>query len=235
VIRGVLFDLFHTLTDVESNWSDLPWTSDVLGIDRTEWNAALTQRSRWRLAGEVRDARQIVATLARELRPDISDEVIDQAVAVRIERFRHTFQRIPEDNVRLIDDLRRIGVRTALVSNADAMEVAAYGSSPLAGRFDAEVFSCEVGLVKPETEIYLHALRALDLDASECIFVGDGGSNELEGARSVGLQSVFVSIGVEDLWPDQLERRASVADHRVRRPPEILTLAPFAKMTGTAP
>jgi hypothetical protein len=46
---------------------------------------------------------------------------------------------------------------------------------------------------------------------------------------------VFVSIGVEDLWPDQLERRVSVADHRVRRPPEILTLAPFAKMTGTAP
>jgi putative hydrolase of the HAD superfamily len=227
VIKGVLFDLFHTLTDVESNWSDLPWTSDVLGIDRTEWNTALTQRSRWRLAGEVRDPRQIVATLARELRPDISDEVIDRAVAVRIERFRHTFQRIPDDNVRLIDKLRRHGVRTALVSNADAMEVAAYGSSPLAGRFDAEVFSCEVGLVKPEAEIYLQALRAIGLDASECIFVGDGGSNELEGARSVGLRTVFVSIGVEDLWPDQLERRASVADHRVRRPPEILALVPF--------
>jgi len=227
VIKGVLFDLFHTLTDVESNWSDLPWTSDVLGIDRAEWNAALTQRSRWRLAGEVKDPREIVAALARELRPDISDDVIEQAVAVRIERFRHTFQRIPDDNVRLIDDLRRAGVKTALVSNADAMEVAAYGASPLAGRFDAEVFSCEVGLVKPETEIYLHALRALNLDASECVFVGDGGSNELEGARSVGLRTVFVSIGVEDLWPDQVERRASVADHRVRRPAEILALTQF--------
>lgn len=235
VIKGVLFDLFHTLTDVESNWSDLPWTSDVLGIDRSEWNAALTQRSRWRLAGEVRDPRQIIATLARELRPDISDDVIDQAVAVRIERFRHAFQRIPDDNVRLIDELRRIGVRTALVSNADAMEIAAYASSPLAGRFDAEVFSCEVGLVKPEKEIYLQALSALDLAASECIFVGDGGSNELEGARSVGLQTIFVSIGVEDLWPDQLERRASVADHRVRWPPEILPLAQFARATDAPP
>jgi putative hydrolase of the HAD superfamily len=234
LIKGILFDLFHTLTDIESNWSDLPWTSDVLGIDRTEWNAALTQRSRWRLAGEVRDPRQIVATLARELRPDISDEVIDQAVAVRIERFRHTFQRIPDENVRLIDELRRIGIRTALVSNADAMEFAAYATSPLAGRFDAEVFSCEVGLVKPEAEIYLHALRAIELDASECLFVGDGGSSELEGARSVGLQSVFVSIGVEDLWPDQLERRASAADHRVRRPAEILGLPLFAGTTGAA-
>jgi putative hydrolase of the HAD superfamily len=227
VIRGVLFNLFHTLTDVESNWSDLPWTSDVLGIDRTEWNSALTQRSRWRLAGDVRDPREIVATLARELRPDISEHLIDQAVAVRIERFRQTLQRIPEENVRLIEDLRRSGIRTALVSNADAMEVAAYGSSPLAGRFDAEVFSCEVGLIKPEAEIYMTALRALRLDAAECIFVGDGGSNELEGARAVGLKTVFVSIVVEDLWPDQFERRASVADHRVRRPSEILALPPL--------
>jgi putative hydrolase of the HAD superfamily len=235
LIKGILFDLFHTLTDVESKWSDLPWTSDVLGIDRKEWNAALTEGSRWRLAGEVRDPRQIIATLARELRPDISDEVINQAVAVRIERFRHTFQGIPDDNVRLIDQLRRSGVRTALVSNADAMEVAAYTSSPLAGRFDAEVFSCEVGLVKPEAEIYLRALSAIGLDASDCMFVGDGGSNELEGARAVGLQTVFVSIGVEDLWPDQVERRASVADHRVRRPPEILGLPLLAKPAGSTP
>jgi hypothetical protein len=34
MVKGVLFDLFHTLTDVESNWSDLPRTSDGLGIDR---------------------------------------------------------------------------------------------------------------------------------------------------------------------------------------------------------
>lgn len=139
MVKGVLFDLFHTLTDAESKWSDLPWTSDVLGIDRAEWNAALTQRSRWRLAGEVKDPREIVSTLARELRPGIGDDLIEKAVAIRIERFRHTFERIPAANVDLIDELRRQGIRTALVSNADAMEVAAYGSSPLAGRFDCEV------------------------------------------------------------------------------------------------
>jgi hypothetical protein len=33
VVRGVIFHLFHTLTGPESEWSDLPWTSDVLGIE----------------------------------------------------------------------------------------------------------------------------------------------------------------------------------------------------------
>jgi hypothetical protein len=45
-LRGVIFDLFHTLTAAESGWSDLPWTSDVLGVDRDAWNDALTKRSR---------------------------------------------------------------------------------------------------------------------------------------------------------------------------------------------
>lgn len=62
-IRGVVFDLFHTLTGPESQWSTLPWTSDVLGIDRRTWNELLTQRSRWRLAGEEADPFVIISTL----------------------------------------------------------------------------------------------------------------------------------------------------------------------------
>lgn len=225
MIKGVLFDLFHTLTDTESNWSDLPWTCEVLGIDRAEWNTALTEHSRWRLCGEVTDPRAIIATLARQLRPAISDEVIERAVAVRIARFAHTFERIPTAHVELVDRLRQGGIKTALVSNADAMEAAAYMRSPLAGRFDSEVFSCQVGMAKPEPGIYLHALSALGLDAAACVFVGDGGSNELAGARAVGLKTVFVSVAVEDLWPDRVEHRARAADFRVRRLPELLDLS----------
>jgi hypothetical protein len=71
VLKGVIFDLFHTLTAVESGWSDLPWTSDVLGLARADWDAALTLHSRWRLAGEVRDPRLIVAGFdAMEIRAE---------------------------------------------------------------------------------------------------------------------------------------------------------------------
>jgi len=50
-LRAVVFDLFHTLTGPEDEWSYLPWTSDVLGIDRDVWNELLITRSRWRLTG----------------------------------------------------------------------------------------------------------------------------------------------------------------------------------------
>src|SRR5258705_5581074 len=72
VVQGVLFDLFHTLTGSESEWSDLPWTSQVLGFDQRTWNSLLTANSRWRLAGQERDPVQIVTRLARQLDPSVS-------------------------------------------------------------------------------------------------------------------------------------------------------------------
>ena len=47
--KAIIFDLFHTLTAPEVEWSDLPWTSDVLGISRADWYRALTLNSRQRL------------------------------------------------------------------------------------------------------------------------------------------------------------------------------------------
>jgi hypothetical protein len=75
-IRAVVFDLFHTLTGPESKWSDLPWTSDVLGIDRRTWNELLTSHSRWRLAGAETDPFVIISTLARMHDPLIGDDTI---------------------------------------------------------------------------------------------------------------------------------------------------------------
>jgi putative hydrolase of the HAD superfamily len=103
------------------------------------------------------------------------------------------------------------------------MEVAAWGDCPLAGLFDAEVFSCMVGCVKPERKIYDDCLRRLGLSAEECLFVGDGGSNELAGARDAGMSTVFVSGVIAELWPERVQQRLSLCDHHVEQVPEVLT------------
>jgi putative hydrolase of the HAD superfamily len=223
-LRGVIFDLFHTLTAAESKWTDLPWTSDVLGVDRSAWNDALTKRSRWRLTGEVRDPVEIVRGVAHAIDPAISEEAILRAAAFRQERFRKALANIPSSNLLLLSELRNRGFCLGLLSNADTSEVAAWPDSPLAGLFDAEVFSCHVGLVKPEAAIYGECLTQLGLTASECIFVGDGGSNELAGARQVGLFSVFFSGVIEELWPERIPALAETADVHIRALAELLSL-----------
>ena len=223
-IRGVIFDLFHTLTGLASERSDLPWTCDVLGVDRARWNELLTARSRWRLAGEEKDPYRILSALAHEADPTISEDRIREALRIRIQRFRDSLLRVPEENVVALRRLRAGGFRLGLVSNADAMEIAAWGDCPLAGLFDAEVFSCMVGCVKPERAIYENCLLKLGLAAEECLFVGDGGSNELAGARDMGMSTVFVSGIIAELWPARVPERLALCDHHVERIPEVLML-----------
>jgi len=226
--KAIVFDLFHTLTGLESEWCDLPWTSDVLGIDRAVWNAALTTRSRWRLAGEEKDPYRIVARLAREIDPRITDETLLRAVEVRTARFRHSLSGVPAANVETLRKLRAAGLRLGLISNADVMEVAAWADSPLAGLFDVEVFSCLAGCVKPEPEIFASCLEALEVTAQESIFVGDGSSDELIGAKAVGMKTVFVSGVIRELWPEKIAERAAIADYHVAWVPEVLGLLGLA-------
>lgn len=222
--QAIIFDLFHTLTGPEEDWSDLPWTSDVLGVDRGTWNDLLVSRSRWRLAGEETDPYVIVRTLARAIDPTISEDVIQKATQIRIQRFKDSLARIPPENVDTLRTLRAAGFRLGLISNADVMEVAPWQTCPLSGLFDIELFSCQVGLVKPEPAIYTRCVQALGMAPRECLFVGDGGSNELIGAQEAGMSTVFVSGVMASLWPDRVEERRATSDHHIHRIPDLLPL-----------
>ena len=221
-VRGVLFDLFHTLTAPESQWSDTTPTCDLVGVSRREWERVLHDTAEWRYRGHERDAREILRRLARHANPGLTEERIDEIFEIRQLRYLDIFARIPAANVAALRRLRRMGIRTALVSNADVMDVHAYPGCALCGLFDVEIFSCDVGLAKPEPAIYRLCLERLGLAAGDCAFVGDGGSDELRGAKAVGLRTVFVSGVIEELWPEQIPARAAIADHHVRWMPEAL-------------
>jgi len=221
--NGIVFDLFHTLTAPESQ-SAFPFTSDVLGIERRLWDELLMERSRWRLAGHERDPYVIIRTLALEADPTIPDDRIREAARVRANRFRDTLARVPAENIEVLHRLRSAGVKLGLVSNADFMEVAGWNESPLCGCFDTEVFSCVVGCVKPERAIFEKCLDGLGLAATECLFVGDGGSNELVVAKALGMQTVFVSGVISELWPERVNERRAVSDHHIEWISELLPL-----------
>ena len=57
------------------------------------------------------------------------------------------------------------------------------------GLFDELVFSCEVGMSKPDIEIYKYGLRKLNLPAGDCLFVDDSPDN-VRAAMEVGLHTI---------------------------------------------
>lgn len=82
------------------------------------------------------------------------------------------------------------GYRLAIVSNCSFEEVRDLRGSVLAPYFNEIVLSCEVYKKKPNGDIYRETAKRLGVAVSECLFVGDGGSSELEGALAVGMGAV---------------------------------------------
>jgi putative hydrolase of the HAD superfamily len=88
----------------------------------------------------------------------------------------------------MIRTLRAAGLRTALLSNSWGCEE--YPRADFPGLFDLVVLSGEVGMRKPEPEIFRHAAQALGLDPAECVFVDDMEPN-VAAAQACGMTSVL--------------------------------------------
>ena len=83
---------------------------------------------------------------------------------------------------------RAAGIRTGLVSNS--WSTSHYDRDLLTELFDAVVISAEVGLHKPEPEIYLLAAERVGAEPRECVFVDDLREN-CAGAEAVGMTAIL--------------------------------------------
>jgi len=221
--EAVVFDLFHTLTALEVVWSSGPMTHRMLGVSQEQWNEQLLEKSRDRLIGREKDPAAIIRRMAHAIDPGIPEERIQAAVANRVERFRGALVNVPRTTLRVLRQLRDLGKKLGLISNADVMEAAAWPDSPLVGLFDTAVFSCDVGCVKPEREIYEICMQRLRVGPAGSVFVGDGGSRELEGARAVGMTTMMITGIAMQVWPDKIEERKRHADCVIERLEELLS------------
>lgn len=211
--RAVIFDLFHTLTGLESTWSTGPSTAEMLGVGKEAWNEQLLEKSRARLTGEEKDPYTIIRQMAQAIDSHIPDELIHKAVQNRIQRFAGALINIPAITQEVLVKLKRAPKKIGLLSNADVTEIVAWPQSPICNLFDSVVFSCEVGCVKPERAIYEIALKSLDVQPEDAIFVGDGGSRELEGAKAIGMTTVMIAGLIREIWPERIEEQKVWADY----------------------
>jgi epoxide hydrolase-like predicted phosphatase len=89
--------------------------------------------------------------------------------------------------VEAVRTLRRAGLKTALVSNS--WSVNHYDRELLAELFDQTLISGELGMHKPQPEIFRLAAERLGLKPPSCIFIDDLREN-CEGAEAVGMTAV---------------------------------------------
>lgn len=81
-------------------------------------------------------------------------------------------------------------IKLGLISNASCAGPDIITASGLASFFLEMVFSFAEGVRKPDPLIYQLATDRLKVKPEETVFIGDGASNELDGARKAGLRAI---------------------------------------------
>lgn len=120
--------------------------------------------------------------LAAELTRRTGSEVLAEGLLARMfDEFEHA-----HDMNALVRRAREAGISTALLSNSWGDF---YPRDLWDGMFDVVVISGEVGMRKPEPEIFHHTLDLLDRRPEDCVFVDDLPHN-VSAAASLGITGV---------------------------------------------
>ena len=167
-------------------WDSFRAFCEAEGIDREEVKRAF------------RDRPEAMALLRRLEAGELTEEefspLFGPIIGVREDRHEGLVDRLfagmrPEEG--MIEALRRAraaGLKTGLISNSWGR--GRYDRDSFSELFDGVVISGEVGLYKPQPEIFQLGAERVGLEPAECVFVDDLREN-CEGAEAVGMTAVL--------------------------------------------
>jgi putative hydrolase of the HAD superfamily len=187
--RAVVFDFFGTLT---RSVTPGPQHADIarrLGCDPDVIRGVLNRTFHSRARGTFGSAEATLRFVSEQAGGHPRQSQVEQAVPARVDALRAD-TRLRPDAVSALWAIKARGLATAVISDCTHELPAFLPSLPVAPLLDTRVFSVEVGVCKPEPEIYWAACNNLGVEPSECLYVGDGGSRELTGAEAVGMTAV---------------------------------------------
>lgn len=189
MIKAVIFDMYETL--ITHYRSPLYFGAEIaedVGLPTEAFVKGWSGARQDRLMGKL----TLEELLERIFKDNdcYSEELVNRVVSRRIEINEDCFKKLHSEIIPMLSTLKEKGILIGLISNCFPEEETVIRRSVLFPYFDSAIFSSSQGIVKPDKEIYKRCMNALSVNADECLYVGDGGSDELEGAGALGLKAV---------------------------------------------
>jgi putative hydrolase of the HAD superfamily len=209
VVRYVLFDLYGTLVDVAVE-EDTPAFWSALATDLSSRTPTLSASDlRGLFFSILRDERSrvpdgfVLDTVFRRLLTSMSAP----AEAADVARLASLFRRRSIRKLRLrpyVDPLlkaiRDSGCKTGIISNTEGLltrfDISQF---PLLEHVDTVLLSSEVGVKKPEPQIFQLAMERLREPPEVGVFVGNNIAEDIVGAQRAGLRSLFMRNNGDEL------------------------------------
>jgi putative hydrolase of the HAD superfamily len=198
--EAVIFDLFGTLVpnmSLSEHRAVLMRMADVLAAPPDDFVQLWFDTFDERITGIFQSPDDNVAYICRTLGVSVDATKVKRATRIR---FDYSVQSmVPRsDAVETLSHLKYEGYKTGLISDCSAEVPAIWKDTPFVKLIDIAIFSCLVGMKKPDPRIYQLTTNQLGIKPRESLYIGDGSSQELTGASQVGMQAVLLRLPDEE-------------------------------------
>jgi putative hydrolase of the HAD superfamily len=224
--KAVIFDLFGTLVDNFSRAeyeSVLAEMAQVVGVPPAEFQRIWLESFQERNTGVHPNPQYTIKYICQRLGITATEAQVEKAARVRLDYTLRSLSPRP-NSVATIKKLNSLGYKTGLVSDCTGDIPMVWEKTPFANLFYAAIFSCEIGIKKPDLRIFYIAADRLGVRPQDCLYIGDGGSGELSGAQETGMSPVLLRDPGESYDMISLEREDSWNGPRIAYLREVLNL-----------
>jgi putative hydrolase of the HAD superfamily len=194
----VVFDLGEVLTDSPTHLAEL---ADLMGAVEPDFAPAYWKHRRAYDEGGPGSA------YWRAIGQDLGVDVNDALVTRLIEVDSHAWTTLHPDSLPLLLDVKATGCGLALLSNIPVELAARVRTRSWSEVFDVLVFSCDVGAMKPQPEIYRaveEGIAEVEQAATSTLTFFDDRSENVEAAIDAGWRA--------RVWAGHADARSFLAE-----------------------
>ena len=198
--QAVIFDLFGTLVEkypLEVYRQELRDMADAVNAPQEEFIRWWFDTYNDRGTGVFQSYEANIEYICGKLGVRAESAGINQAIEI-CRSYAKNCLKVKADTIDLLTDIRAGGYKTAVISDCGVEIARVFDKLELAPLFEAVVLSCRVGMQKPAPRIYQIATDIMQVAPENCLYIGDGDSNELTGATRAGMKAVLIRNPKED-------------------------------------
>ena len=219
MIKAVIFDMYETLITLYNSPNYFgPHMAADAGIPVEKFKKIWSPMEGDRSIGKI-SLEEILALILKK-NNCYSEELLEKLVEKRIWAKAECFKHLNPEIIPTLEALKRNNIKIGLISNCFSEEAKLIRESNLYPFFDAVMLSYEQGVKKPDEEIYRRCVKELGVLPNECLYVGDGGSTELEAADKLGMKAVQAVWYLKEGTNQPVGRKKEF--EQVERPLDIL-------------
>ncbi len=188
MIKCIIFDFWGTLVE-NGVWSPIKQVKNILNI-KLPFPEYVVRMEKVMMASKFENLKSAFTAVCKEFNLEVNEEKIGQLVGIWNKSWM--LAQPYEETINALKALKE-KYTLVLISNTDNFSIeqvmSKFGMKEL---FDHVFFSYDLGLIKTEERFFKQVLSEINLNADDCVVVGDSLQSDIMAAKKAGIKAILI-------------------------------------------